>query len=80
MVQTHMKHVTVGKGAPDLLGVLKPSGRIFGLELKAPKGKLREEQKAWADACRASGGFCGSARTIEEAQAALARALDGASQ
>ena len=70
----------LGCGSPDLVGMLVPSGRVFCLEIKQPGKQPTVHQKAWARACRARGGFCGLARSVEDAMAALERALRGESQ
>src|SRR5690348_7072137 len=69
----------LGLGGPDLIGVLKPSGRLAGFEVKTPTGRLSPEQKCWHDAVRAAGGFVAVVRSGDEALAALTRALGGES-
>lgn len=41
-------------GTPDILGAL-PGGILFGIEVKAPGGKVRPAQAAWIERARASG-------------------------
>lgn len=50
-VPTRGGYVTLSEaGTPDICGVIKRAGRYglyFGIETKAPKGKLNEEQVKW---------------------------------
>ena len=69
-----------GKGSPDLCGILKPSGRFVGFEVKTPIGRLTADQKLWHAAARAVGGFVAVVRSADEAMAALSRAQGGADQ
>lgn len=48
-------------GCPDLLGQLK-DGRLLGVEVKAPKGKLRPEQAVFLERIRLAGGVAFMAR------------------
>jgi hypothetical protein len=43
------------KGCPDVLGQLK-DGRLLGVEVKGPAGKLRREQTAFLERIRCAGG------------------------
>lgn len=69
----------LGLGGPDLIGVLRPLGRLCGFEVKTPTGRVMPEQKLWHDAVRAAGGFVAVVRSGDEALAALARAENGES-
>lgn len=42
-------------GCPDVLGMLR-DGRLLGVEVKAPKGKLRPEQAVFLERIRSGGG------------------------
>lgn len=64
-------------GASDLLGILKPNGRWFALEVKTDRGSPRPEQVWFIDLIRKMGGFACIVRSVEEARAALARARAG---
>lgn len=33
------------KGVPDIIGLLKPSGRMLAVEVKTPRGRVSDEQK-----------------------------------
>lgn len=48
-------------GCPDVLGQLK-DGRLLGVEVKAPKGKLQPEQTIFLGRIRAAGGVAFVAR------------------
>jgi hypothetical protein len=43
------------RGVPDILAV-RPGGKLVGIEVKSPVGKLRKEQRAFRDRLRALGG------------------------
>lgn len=58
------------KGASDLIGILKPSGRFFALEVKSKTGRASEEQLLFLDLVRNFGGYGIVARSVEEAEAA----------
>lgn len=64
-------------GAADLIGLLRPNGRFFALELKTDRGRLSPEQVRWLDLVRSFGGFAGVARSVDEAVEALERARKG---
>ena len=53
-------------GTPDLMGVMGPSGKAFGIEVKAAKGKQREAQKRWQEAWEKRGGIYILARSLED--------------
>lgn len=57
----------LGVGAADLIGVLRPAGRFFACEVKAPKGRLSREQQLWGAAVQAAGGIYIVARSAHEA-------------
>lgn len=70
----------LGKGAADLIGiVMMPSlvGRFFAIETKAPKRGPSPDQRLWAQAVRAKGGFYAIARSADEALRALDRCCAG---
>ena len=52
-------------GCPDVLGQLK-DGRLLGVEVKAPAGKLRPEQAAFIGHIRAAGGVAFLARDCRD--------------
>lgn len=54
------------KGFPDLFGV-DASGYIFFIEVKAPSGRIRDEQKRFLDAMTARGIRAGVAHNSTEA-------------
>lgn len=53
------------KGCPDVLGQLK-DGRLLGVEVKAPKGKLRPEQAVFLNRIRCAGGVAFMARDCRD--------------
>lgn len=57
-------------GTPDLLGVIVP-GRAFAIEVKAPRGRQREEQIAWQRAWEKRGGIYILAKSLADVYAGL---------
>ena len=53
------------KGCPDVLGQLR-DGRLLGVEVKAPKGKLRPEQAIFLERIRRAGGVAFMARDCRD--------------
>jgi hypothetical protein len=68
----------LGSGSADL--ILCVDGRFAGLEVKMPGQKPRQNQREWADAIRATGGFACSVTSEAEAIAAIVRLKSGANQ
>lgn len=66
----------LGVGGADLVGVLRPNGRGFALEVKTAVGRMSREQQAWHRAWTEAGAFVACVRSVDEAMAALARALE----
>ncbi len=64
----------LGVGGADLVGVLRPSGKWFALEVKTAAGRMSPEQVAWARAVTAAGGFVACVRSVDEALRALEEA------
>jgi len=54
-------------GTADILGIL-PGGRILAIEVKAPKGKLTDEQVAFLDLVNNMGGIAGVCRNVSDVQ------------
>lgn len=71
-------HYGLPRGSADLVGILGPQGRLFCLEVKAPRGRLQPHQAAWLDVVRRFGGFAAVVRSVDDALAAVARARAGA--
>lgn len=77
-----------GDGSPDLMGMICAGthrGRAFHLEVKRPdkdttSARRKKMQAAWATAERSRGAFVATVRSVEEAMAALERAMRGESQ
>lgn len=55
------------KGFCDLFGYRKSDGRIFFIEVKNAKGKLRKEQEHFIKTMQENGAIAGVARSAEEA-------------
>ncbi|MBC1801036.1 VRR-NUC domain-containing protein [Listeria booriae] len=55
------------KGFTDLFGFRKSDGKIFFIEVKNEKGKLRPEQVKFQDAMSKQRVLCGVARSVEDA-------------
>lgn len=53
-------------GMPDILGVFKSHHRLFAIEVKTPKGKLADKQKAWIEQLTNAGAYCLVARDISD--------------
>lgn len=55
-------------GVSDILGLIKSTGRMFAIELKAPSRPRRgsPEQELFLDKIKNMGGLAGVARSIEE--------------
>ncbi len=64
----------LGVGGADLVGLLRPHGRFFALEVKTATGRMTPEQLAWARAVTATGGFVACVRSVDEALEALKEA------
>lgn len=60
-------------GCPDVLGQLR-DGRLLGVEVKAPKGKLRPEQSIFLERVRCAGGVAFVARDLRELNQLLQKA------
>ena len=58
-------------GAPDILAVVAPLGRLVGLEVKTGAGVASPEQRQVHDALRAVGAQVLVVRSVDEARAAL---------
>ena len=54
-------------GVSDLIGWTE-GGRFVAIEVKAPRGRVTDEQKAFLDLVRRSGGLADVARSVEEAR------------
>lgn len=62
-------------GCPDVLGQLR-DGRLLGVEVKAPKGKLRPEQAIFLERIRRAGGVAFMARDCRDVSRELTLALE----
>ena len=59
-------------GTADICGIIAPTGRMLMIEVKALTGKQREAQVTMQRVVTAMGGLYVVARSLEEADAALA--------
>jgi len=59
------------RGVSDIIGILKPSGRMLAIEVKSATGKLSTRQKAFLDQINADGGMAICARSVDDVLAAL---------
>ena len=57
-------------GVSDLIG-WTDGGRFVAIEVKAPRGRLTDEQAAFIELVRRSGGLAGVARSVADARAIL---------
>ena len=55
-------------GAPDILGILAPSGRVIALETKSPTGPVTPKQKAYHAMLTKHGGGVVVVRSMDEAR------------
>lgn len=53
-------------GSPDILCILKPSGRFCGIEVKSTTGKQSDLQKKWQQRCEENGGLYILARSLDD--------------
>lgn len=71
---------TVSTGLPrgfsDLFGFRKSDGRMFFLEVKNEKGRLRAEQKHFLETMQKNGAIVGVARSPEEAISLIKGGID----
>lgn len=67
----HRQMYGLGKGSPDLVGMVFGSGRAFCLEVKTSTGRVSREQDHWIRYCNKRGGFARVVRSVEEALGAL---------
>ena len=61
------------RGCPDVLGQLK-DGRLLGVEVKAPAGRLRPEQALFLERIRCAGGVAFVARDCRDVLRSLGEA------
>ena len=61
----------LGKGSPDVVVILRPSGRFVGLEIKRPGQKPKAEQVAWGEEVAAHGACYAVVTCVADALAAV---------
>jgi hypothetical protein len=59
------------KGCPDILGYLRPNGRLFGIEVKTRTGKQSPEQEACQRSFEEEGALYILARSVDDVLEAL---------
>lgn len=64
-----LKALGVRSGCPDIVAC--HNGRFIGIEIKAPKGRLSENQEATSDAITLAGGLYAVVRSVDEVDAFL---------
>ena len=71
------RHIDYGLavGSADLVGIC--AGRFFAIEVKAPKGRVTDEQRQWIALVQSKGGFACVVRSVDEALAAVERCRKG---
>ena len=57
-------------GVSDLIGWTE-GGRFVAVEVKGPRGRITDEQAAFIELVRRSGGLAGVARSVDDARAIL---------
>jgi hypothetical protein len=74
--RTYFVPYGLGKGSPDLVGLLRVGNRAmwFCLEVKPSEGELEDAQKRCHAIWRRFGGFVETVRSADDARAALDRA------
>ena len=70
----------LAQGSADLVGILAPRGRWLALEVKADRGRVTPEQRAFLTLVRSHGGFAAIVRSVDDAREAIARARNGESE
>jgi hypothetical protein len=64
--------ITFGlKGSADIFGVMAPDGRFLAIEVKTPKGRQSEPQRAFEKMVTAMGGIYILARSVDDVYKAL---------
>ena len=70
-----LKKLGVVAGVADLVFCL-PDGRFAAIEMKAPKGRLSNDQEAWLMAVEASNGLSAVVRSVDAYSLVLAKWLE----
>lgn len=58
-------------GSADILGILKPTGRLLAIEVKKAGGKVSPEQQAFLDAITDAGGLSIIAYSVDDVRRIL---------
>lgn len=57
----------LGEGSSDLVGLIKPSGRFFAIEVKTATGRPTAKQVAWMKLVESYGGVAELCRSVQDA-------------
>ena len=60
------------EGSSDLIGMRRSDGKFVAIEVKAPTGRRRPEQKLFVELVQSFGGLAGFASSVEEAREIIA--------
>lgn len=70
------RHINLGPlGCADISVVVPPLGRFVGLEVKSAKGKIRKDQRIYAEGLTKQGGAYFIVRSVQDAKDAIAQVL-----
>ena len=58
-------------GIPDIIAIMPPLGRFWGIEVKRPGGKLSDAQREFSVAIQGVGGFYTVATSVDDIVKAL---------
>lgn len=67
----HPVHAGLCEGSADLVGILGPTGRFVGVEVKTKTGRTKKHQRSWLDVVAKLGGLTGVARNTEDVRRIL---------
>lgn len=56
------------KGSGDLMGIIRPSGRLLSIEIKNEKGKLSDEQIEFMETINSFGGIAFIAHSVKDVE------------
>lgn len=58
-------------GSADIIGIIKPTGRLLAIEVKKAGGKVSPEQQAFLDTVRDAGGLAIIAYSVDDVRREL---------
>jgi len=80
VAKTHGGHAVrygLCRGSSDLVGFVRPSGRLTVIELKLPGGRLSDDQRRFLQLVNIGGGYGRVCTTLAECDAAVDAAIAG---